>query len=151
VIGPGFHTPARGDNRRAEQITPVRAKRPGADGLLPRDSYEDGPAAGESRDRRFICVFCGRTVAAPRDIIEVDGASVHEFANPDGVLFRICCFVKAEGCFASGDATGAHTWFRGYSWRYAHCRGCGVQLGWRYDSAASGFYGLILKHLAEGG
>jgi hypothetical protein len=96
-------------------------------------------------------VFCGATIASPRDLIEVDGAGIHDFTNPDGVVFRICCFSRADGCFPSGASTEAYTWFPGFSWRCAHCRGCGAQMGWRYESRSSGFYGLILKNLAEGG
>lgn len=130
---------------------PLLVKRPGPEGLLAEIAPEDGSQEKDSPDRRFICVFCGETIASPRDMIEVNGAGIHDFANPDGVVFRIRCFSRAEGCFPSGVPTEAHTWFPGFSWRYAHCRGCGAQMGWRYESSSSGFYGLILRNLAEGG
>ncbi|HSV98488.1 MAG TPA: cereblon family protein [Spirochaetota bacterium] len=142
---------AAGCRPYVDGCAPLLAKQPGPDclppGILPSGELNEKDSPG----RRFVCVFCGETIAAPGDIIGVDGASVHDFANPGGVVFRICCFSRAGGCISAGAPTEAHTWFRGFAWRYAHCRGCGAQMGWRYESRHSGFYGLILKNLAEGG
>ena len=150
MTGFGLHAGPACDKRPLGPLAPVRAKRSGAEAALPESRGDGKPGAEESPDRRFVCVFCGRVIASPRDILEMNGSIVHEFFNPEGALFRICCFSRAEGCFVSGEPTRAHTWFGGYSWRYAHCGGCAVQLGWRYDSGAGGFFGLILKYLAEG-
>ncbi len=139
-----------GCRRSMNRCMPLLAKQPGPDGILPGILPSDESEEKDSYDRRFICVFCGATIASPHDLIEVDGAGIHDFANPDGVVFRIRCFSRADGCFPSGASTEAYTWFPGFSWRFAHCRGCGAQMGWRYESRASGFYGLILKHLTGG-
>ena len=51
----------------------------------------------------------------------------------------------------SGVATSEFSWFPGYSWRYALCGGCGVQLGWTYRGEASPdvFWGLLSRELTE--
>lgn len=95
------------------------------------------------------CAACGRTVAWTEQAIEVQGAHRHDCINPHGLRFPIACFRHAPGCRELGPATPAWTWFRGYAWRIAVCRGCGGHLGWRYEAPGlSAFFGLIVDRLA---
>ncbi len=120
-----------------------------AEGLLAEIAPEEGY-------RKRICPTGVSMRVLRRDhrlaarMIEVDGAGIHDFANPDGVVFRIRCFSRAEGCFSSGASTEAHTGSRFFLALRA------LQGMWRadglvYESRSSGFYGLILRNLAEGG
>jgi hypothetical protein len=118
-----------------------------------------GPAAVESlldqeAARRLYCVACRAPVSDEDQRIEVDGAHVHRFENPDGLRFLIGCFADAPGCAPMGPPTLEWTWFAGHAWQVASCRACGAHLGWRYrDGDGGGFYGLILDRLvtASGG
>jgi hypothetical protein len=65
------------------------------------------------------------------------------------VAFTFGCFEAAPGALPLGEATALHTWFPGYTWRVAHCRACGVHLGWRFGGGEPGFYGLILDRLVS--
>ena len=112
------------------------------------DLLLDLPGGGEEALR---CAACGALVTRESERIEVEGAHRHEFANPAGKRFRIGCFGAAPGALARGAPTRFWSWFEGHAWRVALCRGCGVQLGWRFVSPdGEGFFGLILDALAEG-
>ena len=39
--------------------------------------------------------------------------------------------------------------FAAYSWRIVVCRGCGVHLGWLFESTGHSFFGLIRTRLIE--
>ena len=101
------------------------------------------------RERLLLCRFCGHGITSPADMTEMNGKLNHTFTNPAGNSFTIACFVSAKGCLTYGEPTYEHTWFPGFSWTYALCSGCQSHLGWYYSSKGTGFFGLILNHLAE--
>ncbi len=97
------------------------------------------------------CVYCAAVITGTNRRITADDAHEHTFTNPAGIIYHIGCFSSAPGCRCTGELTGEHTWFAGYSWRYASCRGCSAHLGWVFRSlVADEFYGLILDRLEEG-
>lgn len=96
----------------------------------------------------LVCRACDHAVTRRGAALEVAGAHEHTFANPAGIVFRIGCFAEAA-CTVVGTPTLEHTWFAGHRWAIAHCAGCGEHLGWRFASATSGFFGLILDRLVE--
>ena len=51
---------------------------------------------------------------------------------PHGLAFIIALFAEAPGCQAEGEATEYFSWFPGYAWQVAHCRGCRAHLGWTF-------------------
>lgn len=77
------------------------------------------------------------------------GGHRHVFFNPAGDVFEIGCFGYGRNLAPVGTPTLEFTWFAGHSWQVLLCAGCGVQLGWKYASAHSAFYGLILPLLDE--
>ena len=64
---------------------------------------------------------------------------------------RRCALLRRLRASAEGDPTGDHTWFAGYLWCFALCRGCGRHLGWHYQSDGGGdnFFGLIKDRLSS--
>jgi hypothetical protein len=101
-------------------------------------------AAGEEAWLR--CAACGHGITRERARIDVDGAHVHTFVNPQGVEFVIRCFRDAPGCAGWGDESTFWSWFPGTAWRVALCAGCGAHVGWSYRygaPAAHAFWGLI--------
>lgn len=114
-------------------------------GLLHKLKY----AAASDPDVLLYCAACLRNITSNRERIEVQGASEHVYANPHGFRFHIVCFREADGCLNHGEPVALHTWFAGYDWCYALCRGCRTHLGWYYTNGDRGFYGLIKDRLVE--
>lgn len=126
---------------------------------LPDDKIEefiktiqhDDPAREEKEERLILCRNCHNKITSLHAIIERNGRHKHTFYNPEGIIYQIGCFSSAEGCVIFGHSTSAFTWFPGFSWQYAACANCRVQLGWYYQARGEGgFYGLILDKLMEG-
>lgn len=108
-----------------------------------------GPGDEANTGGRLLCARCRHPVTHRDERIEVNGAHGHRCTNPGGHTFDIGCFREAAGCAAIGDATRAHTWFKGYAWRIAVCASCEHHLGWRFESPADHFHGLILDRLTS--
>jgi hypothetical protein len=119
----------------------------------PDDPAPAREPAGETdteEERLILCRQCGWAITNPKARITVDGAHRHTFANPHGLLFEIGCFHSADGCVIVGPATDDFTWFKGFFWRIAVCRQCGIHLGWRFETKGlRHFTGLILDRLTE--
>jgi len=102
---------------------------------------------GAKKEKRLFCALCRHPITHQDERIPVNGRSEHTCTNPGGYTFRICCFHEAGGCVAIGEATTAHTWFKGYVWQVAICASCERHLGWRFQAPADYFHGLILDRL----
>jgi hypothetical protein len=109
---------------------------------------EQAQAADEDREGWILCRGCRIPVTRASERRQVEGAHLHTFANPSGIVFEIGCFHSAPGCQYVGPASDEFTWFRGYQWRIAVCRGCLNHLGWAFTSVGGdGFHGLIVDRL----
>lgn len=100
-------------------------------------------------ERAIRCAECDHPITSESERVEVHGAHEHRRVNPDGDDFHVGCFGRAPGCAAGGEPTLHWTWFPGYAWRIAHCRGCGEHLGWAF-SGEGRFHALILPRLRRG-
>ena len=99
-------------------------------------------------DRGILCAACRYRVTADGHRIAVSGGHDHRCVNPHGIQFHIGCFRQAPGCVTLGEPTTEFTWFPGFAWSQALCKGCSQHLGWRFESAeASVFFGLVLDRL----
>jgi len=99
------------------------------------------------KEEKILCQVCQHQITSHENKIEVNGQHEHVLSNPCGIVFEIGCFSGAAGCVNYGPSTLEHTWFAGYSWRFALCANCLSHLGWFFQSESEGFYGLILKKL----
>lgn len=96
----------------------------------------------------ILCGNCFQTITNISERMTVQGAHQHAFANPQGVIFEIGCYRRADGCRYSGIPTSEWSWFRGFSWRFAICGKCLLQVGWFFSSKSDvGFNGLIINRL----
>jgi hypothetical protein len=112
------------------------------------DEVADERSASE--DPWIRCRHCGNNIARASDRVAVQGAHLHTFANPHGLVFEIGCFREAAGCAMMGAATHEFTWFHGFRWRVAYCGRCLSHLGWKFTSDTGGqFFGLIVDRLKE--
>ena len=104
----------------------------------------------EKTDDAIYCANCGKLITRGRWKLSLGGHE-HVFTNPAGVTFRILCFTEAPGAASAGDLTDKFTWFVGYLWNFARCRGCGELLGWHYcsDDDPPKFFGLIKPRLSS--
>lgn len=114
---------------------------------------EESPEEESSRKRTdLLCKACRNPVTHTDYRISVDGKHHHVFFNPHGIIFEVGCFSKASGVIPTGTPTLEYTWFDGYAWSIVLCSACLSHLGWSYQSGTgSGFYGLIVTSLVEGG
>jgi len=109
-----------------------------------REPAETGP--------RLVCDACGWEITDLDAKMAVHGRHDHRCVNPHGRIFDIGCFARASGAEAVGAPSAFFSWFEGFTWRIARCRGCGVHLGWRFEglgAARDAFWGLILTRLRE--
>lgn len=104
----------------------------------------------EKTDDAICCAGCGHLVTRGRWKISMGGGE-RRFTNPLGLHFTLVCFSGAPGVAAEGELTDQDTWFQGYQWNFALCRGCGGHLGWLYRNAVSNdeFFGLIKDRLSS--
>jgi hypothetical protein len=112
---------------------------------------EKGAAARTARPGaggRLLCRACRADVTNTAQRIEIAGAHAHQRTNPAGISFDFGCFSDAPGCGQSGPAVSEHSWFPGYRWQVALCRGCREHLGWLFRGEGR-FYGLVLDRLVE--
>lgn len=109
----------------------------------------DSAVQEELEDERLIlCRECLFPITREEEQSEMAGAGQHTFANPAGIVFTIGCFSAAEGCATVGPSSEEFTWFPGFDWRVAICRGCLTHLGWHFAApSGAAFWGLILDHL----
>lgn len=114
----------------------------------PERAVEDD-VADVDPDRALRCAACRHPITSEDDRVEVHGAHEHRRVNPSGTDFLVGCFERAPGCASVGEPTLHWTWFPGFAWSVAICRGCGGHLGWRFTGVDGGFFGLILPRLTR--
>ena len=119
--------------------------------MLDELETEVAPEVREARGPAWLlCAACGARIAERGAATSFDGGHRHRFVNPHGLAFTIALFDGAPGCAAEGEATEHFSWFPGYAWRVAVCRGCRTHLGWAFECVGppgvgepGGFHGLI--------
>ena len=107
---------------------------------------------GGNGAKAYQCVACAGLITHSDRLLLVGGSQRHLFVNPAGVECDFHTFYSCPGAIALGEATAAHTWFPGYSWRMAFCSSCGRHLGWFYESVSGfgspgQFWGILINHL----
>ena len=121
---------------------------------MPRDAADivtDSHVGERSEGVAFYCAQCGAFMTRPAMAMRMGGDHEHVFFNPAGHVFRVVCFRDAPGAVAVGSPTDAFTWFKGFDWRVALCKGCGAHVGWMYEGIGppAVFFGLIRPMLVE--
>lgn len=100
------------------------------------------------------CRACGQRLAPADARLERHGAHEHTGVNPHGFVFVIACYGQPSGCVGQGTATTYWSWFPGYAWRIALCRGCLAHVGWLFrpaepDADDPPFAGFIQDRIEE--
>lgn len=95
----------------------------------------------------LYCTACEHVIGHTADRIEVQGAHEHAMTNPYGITHHFGCYAQAPGVEVVGAPIAADSWFPGFSWRLAHCEGCGRHMGWVFERGQEGFCGLIVSQL----
>jgi hypothetical protein len=99
-------------------------------------------------DDEIFCAACGQSITRHRWGVSRRDAHEHTVFNPAGKLFTILCFAEAPGAALHGDPSSDFTWFPGYRWTVASCRGCAIHIGWRFEGMDI-FFGLIKSRLTS--
>jgi hypothetical protein len=100
-------------------------------------------------DEALSCQRCGAELTRADQRVDVDGRHEHQVVNPGGYGFTIACFDSAPGCVATGETSDEASWFSGYTWQRAYCRGCSRHVGWLFRSRSHVFYGLDLARVGR--
>jgi len=108
--------------------------------------FEHEIQLAEKTDDALYCRACGHLVTRRRWLLDRGGIE-HRLTNPLGVTFTVICFIAAPGAARFGTPTREHSWFEGYEWCFALCRGCEAHLGWSYHGTTE-FFGLIKDRLS---
>jgi len=98
------------------------------------------------------CGPCDHPITWEALRIKMNNHHFHRLINPQKIEFLVGCFSQASGCLAAGQPFRRHSWFIGYQWQIALCRGCGAHLGWYFTSfgktqSADSFFTLIIDRL----
>ena len=97
----------------------------------------------------IVCRACRQRITDTGEQCMAQGARDHTFCNPAGILYQVSCFRAAPGVGYRGSPTAEWSWFTGYRWRMAHCRGCGQHLGWLFQGRGGDvFHALIMQRLS---
>ena len=103
------------------------------------------------KEKRLFCASCRHLVTHQDERIPIQGGHEHTFTNPHGITYHIGWYRAGPGCAPVGEAVAEFSWFRGYAWRIALCANCRTHLGWRFQSDADYFHGLIVDRLTSAG
>lgn len=122
----------------------------GGDGAHGGEDPQGADAPDSLGDDALRCPSCGTPWAARDDVFPMtpEGAE-HVELNPHGWFHDFVTVLRAHNLALEGDPTTEHTWFPGYAWTIAWCRGCGAHAGWRFDAVAAAspptFWGLKIR------
>lgn len=138
-----FESPSHFTSARA--FRDVSSRPDSKAGVTTKHVREADPIHGK---RRFVCSACGLFITQEDFSTHRNGASLHTFSNPHGLVFEVVLFSSAPGCLILGPSTHAFTWFPGYAWSLACCSGCSLHLGWYYEHASPDcFFGIIASRI----
>lgn len=128
---------------RAYESSKPRWKKRRAPGRSERAETTEGGA-------ELVCVRCAHPITDEGARIERSGLHEHSQVNPHGFIWCFGCYSRAPGCLAKGPPSSEFSWFPGYHWQIAHCRGCDLHLGWLFTGPDDRFWGLIVERVVPG-
>ena len=113
------------------------------------DIHQKNDIDDENDPKNFLyCKKCKYKITANSERMIINNKHEHIFTNPNGYIFQIGCFIRAQGCAMSEDESDYFSWFQGYTWRIAMCMQCLTLMGWYFSSNKSQFFGIILDKLS---
>ncbi len=102
----------------------------------------------EKKEQRvYRCKECATEITSPAAEAARSGKHSHTFFNPQGVVYNIGCFARAENLIIQSEPSNEFSWFAGYAWQVVACSQCGAHLGWLFGNENDSFFGLILTAL----
>ena len=130
-----------------------RRRREGPDRFDPVKHAASFHCAQERQDtgagaQAIYCAQCRLPLTSTAEIARIDNRHSHVVCNPAGLVFSVCCFHRVPGALAVGEKSGVFSWFAGFVWQVALCRGCRRQLGWFFSGAGT-FYALITERFID--
>lgn len=123
-------------------IVDFRLDASGQRSALPGTTLLSDELCDDKERRRYCCAICKNIITSDQQAVSIQGGHHHCKINPQGRQYHIRCFASAPGCVLAGEFSDYFSWFKEYRWRFAHCAGCHVQLGWFFAGSAP-FFALI--------
>ncbi|XP_063231995.1 protein cereblon isoform X2 [Bacillus rossius redtenbacheri] len=104
--------------------------------------------------RVLCCRDCQSKVAEQKDVfsMSVEGPQ-GTYVNPGGYIHETVTVHRAKGLRTVEEQPSTeYTWFPGYAWTIAECRGCRRHMGWRFTATKAHlkparFWGLCRRSL----
>jgi len=94
--------------------------------------YELGLLA---RFSALCCRRCGAEVAAQDDIFSMSQEGPQSaYVNPGGYVHETLTLYKTRRLYLVGETSTEYSWFPGYAWTIAQCKGCHCHMGWKFTS-----------------
>ncbi|WCJ29491.1 ATP-dependent protease La (LON) domain protein [Euphorbia peplus] len=81
------------------------------------------------------CKKCQTVIARRSDMLVMSSEGpLGAYVNPEGFVFEIMTFYRANGLALHGRASEEYSWFPGYAWTVTKCINCGSQMGWLFTA-----------------
>ncbi|KAL8602511.1 hypothetical protein ACOMHN_065383 [Nucella lapillus] len=83
----------------------------------------------------LCCVACTQQVARKEDVFSMSREGpLGAYVNPQGHVHETLTVYKANNLSLLGRPSTEHSWFPGYAWTIAQCRGCASHMGWKFTA-----------------
>ncbi|XP_012267633.2 protein cereblon [Athalia rosae] len=106
------------------------------------------------KDRLLTCSSCDDFIGKQSDVFPMNKEGPQSaYCNPAGIIHETVTLYKAQGLILNDEVPQTeYSWFPGYAWTIALCKGCHGHMGWKFTAVHSdlrpqAFWGLTRKSL----
>ncbi|KAG5307589.1 CRBN protein, partial [Pseudoatta argentina] len=105
-------------------------------------------------DKIYVCVNCESFIGRQSHMFPMNKEGPQgSYVNPGGVIHETITFYHVQGVLLNNsDPSTEYSWFPGYAWTIAICKGCRHHVGWKFTAVQSNlrpkeFWGLTRRSL----
>ncbi|XP_011062316.1 PREDICTED: protein cereblon isoform X1 [Acromyrmex echinatior] len=105
-------------------------------------------------DKIYVCVNCESFIGRQSHMFPMNKEGPQgTYVNPGGVIHETITFYHVQGVVLNNsDPSTEYSWFPGYAWTIAICKGCRHHVGWKFTAVQSNlrpkeFWGLTRRSL----
>ncbi|XP_001603993.2 protein cereblon isoform X1 [Nasonia vitripennis] len=108
-----------------------------------------------TKDRILVCSNCEKHIGNQSDLFPMSKEGPQStFCNSGGFIHDTVTLYQAKNLTLNAEPPSAeYSWFPGYAWTIATCKGCGIHMGWQFTAdkdktlRPSAFWGLTRRGL----
>ncbi|KAL6433699.1 hypothetical protein ACFW04_005755 [Cataglyphis niger] len=105
-------------------------------------------------DKIYVCVNCESFIGRQSHMFPMNKEGPQgTYVNPGGIIHETITFYHVQGIMLSDAAPSTeYSWFPGYAWTIAICKGCHHHVGWKFTAVHNNlrpktFWGLTRRSL----